>query len=86
MNTCSLSKHFGDILIEKKKKTKKDPKNLEHSNLLHTFALPNGKETFLEGEDSLAQQAEHNTFNVGVLGSNPRRITIIKANLLIISS
>ena len=25
--------------------------------------------------DSLAQQVEHNTFNVGVLGSNPRRIT-----------
>lgn len=26
--------------------------------------------------DSLAQQVEHNTFNVGVLGSNPRRITV----------
>ena len=25
--------------------------------------------------DSLAQQVEHNTFNVGVLGSRPRRIT-----------
>ena len=25
--------------------------------------------------DSLAQQVEHNTFNVGVLGSNPKRIT-----------
>ena len=25
--------------------------------------------------DSLAQQVEHNTFNVGVLGSSPRRIT-----------
>ena len=26
-------------------------------------------------DDSLAQLVEHNTFNVGVLGSNPRRIT-----------
>ena len=29
--------------------------------------------------DSLAQQVEHNTFNVGVLGSSPRRITKRKA-------
>jgi hypothetical protein len=27
--------------------------------------------------DSLAQLVEHNTFNVGVLGSSPRRITKI---------
>ena len=26
-------------------------------------------------DDSLAQLVEHNTFNVGVLGSSPRRIT-----------
>ncbi len=25
--------------------------------------------------DSLAQLVEHNTFNVGVLGSNPKRVT-----------
>ena len=25
--------------------------------------------------DPLAQQVEHNTFNVGVLGSSPKRIT-----------
>ena len=25
--------------------------------------------------DSLAQQVEHHTFNVGVLGSSPRRVT-----------
>ena len=25
--------------------------------------------------DSLAQSVEHNTFNVGVLGSNPKRVT-----------
>ena len=29
--------------------------------------------------DSLAQLVEHNTFNVGVLGSNPKRITKRKA-------
>ena len=28
---------------------------------------------------SLAQQVEHNTFNVGVLGSSPKRITKRKA-------
>ena len=32
------------------------------------FAVP-------KRDDSLAQQVEHNTFNVGVLGSSPRRIT-----------
>ena len=32
--------------------------------------------------DSLAQQVEHNTFNVGVLGSSPRRITLKKAIIL----
>ena len=34
--------------------------------------------------DSLAQQVEHNTFNVGVLGSSPRRITKRKRKKLII--
>ena len=28
-----------------------------------------------ESLDPLAQSVEHNTFNVGVLGSNPKRIT-----------
>ncbi len=28
-------------------------------------------------EDPLAQQVEHNTFNVGVLGSSPKRITAV---------
>ena len=27
--------------------------------------------------DSLAQLVEHNTFNVGVLGSNPKRVTYV---------
>ena len=31
--------------------------------------------------DSLAQSVEHNTFNVGVLGSSPKRITKITASL-----
>ena len=30
---------------------------------------------FFIGEDSVAQLVEHNTFNVGVLGSNPSGIT-----------
>ena len=30
---------------------------------------------FRKSTDSLAQLVEHNTFNVGVLGSSPRRIT-----------
>ena len=34
--------------------------------------------------DSLAQQVEHNTFNVGVLGSSPRRITQKKAIAIIL--
>ncbi len=32
-------------------------------------------------DDSLAQQVEHNTFNVGVLGSTPTRITFGKSEL-----
>ncbi len=44
---------------------------------MHTFAIPIRKATFSDRktEDSLAQLVEHNTFNVGVLGSNPKRIT-----------
>ena len=44
--------------------------NLEISKICYTFAHANSKK-----DDSLAQQVEHNTFNVGVLGSNPKRIT-----------
>ena len=43
-----------------------------------TFAIPNEKRHLFDGKkwfDSLAQLVEHNTFNVGVLGSNPKRIT-----------
>ena len=36
--------------------------------------------------DSLAQQVEHNTFNVGVLGSSPRRITQKKAIVGVLGS
>ena len=32
--------------------------------------------------DSLAQQVEHNTFNVGVLGSSPKRITQTKSKTM----
>ena len=40
---------------------------------MHTFA-PAIRKNALRF-DSLAQQVEHNTFNVGVLGSSPKRIT-----------
>ncbi len=33
-------------------------------------------------DDSLAQLVEHNTFNVGVLGSSPRRITRTDTGIL----
>ena len=39
---------------------------LDYSTLIYTFAAPN---------DSLAQLVEHSTFNAGVLGSSPKRIT-----------
>ena len=32
--------------------------------------------------DPLAQSVEHNTFNVGVLGSNPKRITLVRSQKL----
>ena len=34
-------------------------------------------------EDSVAQQVEHNTFNVGVLGSSPSWITKTEAKLML---
>lgn len=34
--------------------------------------------------DSLAQQVEHHTFNVGVLGSSPRRVTKTSLDLLLL--
>ena len=50
------------------------PKNLQGSEICYTFALANEKNECTR-LDSLAQLVEHNTFNVGVLGSSPRRIT-----------
>ena len=51
---------------------RRDLRNREkHCNFATLFgAMPRS----IEG-DSLAQLVEHNTFNVGVLGSSPRRIT-----------
>ena len=40
------------------------------------FALPKNR---LTGVDLVAQLVEHNTFNVGALGSSPSGITTIKA-------
>ncbi len=44
------------------------------------FAIPKRKSLLGDSSegiwiDSLAQLVEHNTFNVGVLGSSPKRIT-----------
>ena len=50
------------------------PKNLQGPEICYTFALANEKNGCMR-LDSLAQLVEHNTFNVGVLGSSPRRIT-----------
>ena len=45
--------------------------------IILTFA-PQFERTCNNRFDSLAQQVEHNTFNVGVLGSSPKRITSSK--------
>jgi hypothetical protein len=47
-------------------------RNLANYGIKPIFASAFQKHTRF---DSLAQLVEHNTFNVGVLGSNPRRIT-----------
>ena len=52
------------------------------SKKVHTFALAIGKSTDAKRIDSLAQQVEHNTFNVGVLGSSPKRITQTKSKTM----
>ncbi len=51
---------------------------MEVSREVYTFAIPiwrSGRENM---EDSLAQLVEHNTFNVGVSGSSPERVTKVK--------
>ena len=57
------------------------PKNLQGSEICYTFALANEKNGCTR-LDSLAQLVEHNTFNVGVLGSSPRRITQTKSKTM----
>ena len=42
-------------------------------------SIDKGISSVLKSKDPLAQLVEHNTFNVGVLGSNPKRITRIPA-------
>ena len=56
------------------------PRNACKLNKSHYLCTRNQEITDLQIRiDSLAQQVEHNTFNVGVLGSSPRRITRRKA-------
>ena len=47
--------------------------NLQDTKKVRTFAL--AFETEGKHGDPLAQLVEHNTFNVGVMGSSPMRIT-----------
>ena len=42
---------------------------------VHTFAIPIWRSGGITWKDSLAQLVEHNTFNVGVSGSSPERVT-----------
>ena len=42
---------------------------------VRTFAAANGQYPVAHLADSLAQLVEHHTFNVGVLGSSPKRVT-----------
>ncbi len=50
--------------------------NFAVTKKVHTFAsLLRATPSLHKQHDSLAQLVEHNTFNVGVLGSSPRRIT-----------
>ena len=50
---------------------KKLPESLAATEKKRTFAAANQQSRL----DPLAQLVEHNTFNVGVLGSSPKRIT-----------
>ena len=52
---------------------KKQPNNLAVSQKKRTFA--HALRNYFVWQDPLAQLVEHNTFNVGVLGSSPKRIT-----------
>ena len=45
------------------------------SKIMSNFAAAFERKAIAQKVDPLAQSVEHNTFNVGVLGSNPKRIT-----------
>ena len=57
------------------RKAKILPINLEDSKKGITFAAAFERYAHILKVDPLAQSVEHNTFNVGVLGSSPKRIT-----------
>ena len=54
--------------------------NFAVSRKIHTFAL--AFRNLIVGKDPLAQLVEHNTFNVGVLGSSPKRITEERSSMV----
>ena len=62
--------------------SKKLSKRLQTSRIISTFAAHFAKTAQMR-VDPLAQQVEHNTFNVGVLGSSPKRITEKEATSLL---
>ena len=61
------------IAHKEEEKRKKSKKYFANSPKKRTFALAIRNDA--SKVDSLAQLVEHNTFNVGVLGSSPKRIT-----------
>lgn len=69
---CCHWRDYCRVFACKRHKVKKDTGFFADKKLMPIFATL----------DSLAQQVEHNTFNVGVLGSSPKRITIKEKDFL----
>ena len=62
--------------------------NKNHVKLQNIFGILKNNPTFALPirNDSLAQLVEHNTFNVGVLGSSPRRVTRTDSKMQVLLS
>ena len=66
-----------------KKKERKNKKSKQKICTFKQFFIPvHSLSEMIAVSDSLAQLVEHNTFNVGVLGSSPKRITWIPTESL----
>ena len=64
-----------------KKNSKKYAENFAGKKKSSNFAAQKRGHPRIHTDDSLAQLVEHNTFNVGVVGSSPTRITTQAAHL-----